>query len=114
MFRVEGLGEAEGSLIRFLAPRTVEALLRAMPLRGITAITKGMLYFSVPVKLGLEKPRTQVDEGAIVYWPMGSALCIVLERTSPYSPVNLAGRLTENLDLFRRAGAGRRVMVEKA
>ncbi|MBS7623471.1 hypothetical protein KEJ39_07345 [Candidatus Bathyarchaeota archaeon] len=113
-FRVEGLGEAEGSLIRFLAPRTVEALLRAMPLHGITATAKGMLYFSVPVRLGFEKPRTQVDEGDIAYWPIGSAVCIVLERTSPYSPVNLTGRITENLDLFNRVGAGKRVMVEKA
>ncbi len=112
-FRVEGLGEAKGSLIRFLAPRTVEALLRAMPLRGITATTRGMLYFSVPVKVGFEKPRTQVDEGAIAYWPMGSAVCIILERSSPYSPVNLTGKLTENLDLFRKAGAGKRVIVEK-
>ncbi|MEM2942330.1 MAG: cyclophilin-like family protein [Candidatus Bathyarchaeia archaeon] len=113
-FRIEGLGEAKGSLIRFFAPRTVEALLRAMPLHGITAAADGILYFSVPVKLGLEKPRTQVDEGAVAYWPMGSAVCIVVEKTRPYSPVNLIGRLTENIDLFRRAGGGRRVMVDKA
>jgi len=112
-FHIESFGEAKGDLVRFLAPRTVEALLHAMPIHGITATTKGMLYFGVPVKLGVEKPKTQVDQGTIAYWPLGSAVCIVLERTNPYSPVNVIGKLTENLEMFRRAESGKRVRMER-
>lgn len=113
-FEIERLGGAKGDLIRFLAPRTVEALLRAMPIHGITATTQGMLYFVVPEKVGAEKPKTQVDQGTIAYWPMGSAVCIVLERTKPYSPVNVIGKITENLETFLQAGPGRRVRMERA
>ena len=112
-FVIENVGEAKGDLIRFLAPRTIETLLRAMPINGITALTKGMVYFEIPVKVGVEKPKTQAETGTIAYWPISSALCIFFEKSSTYSPVNIVGKITDNLELFRRIGSGKRIRIAK-
>ncbi|MBS7651150.1 MAG: cyclophilin-like family protein [Candidatus Bathyarchaeia archaeon] len=110
-FIVEDLLEAEGELVRFLAPRTVEALVRAMPIHGVTATMKDMVYFSTPVRMGSEKPRLQVDGGMLTYWPMASSICIFLERSQPYSPMNIIGNLGVDPSVFREVGTGRRIRM---
>lgn len=110
---VEGLGEAEGELIRYMAPRTVEAILRSLPLEGRAALWKEEVYFEIPVKMGGEKPAKTVKKGTLAYWPMGNAVCIFYGETQPYSPVNVIGLLTKNLDLFRKVKSGTRVRIEK-
>lgn len=75
----EGGGKAEGELLRFLAPRTVDALLRRGPFEGRAFKTHGGIYFCIPLGMGNEKPIQEVPRGAIAYWPRPSAICIFLE-----------------------------------
>jgi hypothetical protein len=109
----EGLGEAEGELIRFYSPMTVDNLARALPFEGRAARWKEEVYFETPVKMGTEKAKSKVEVGAMAYWPMGSALCIFYGPTDPYSPVNLVGKITSNLEMFRSLKSGTKVRVEK-
>jgi hypothetical protein len=39
-FVIEGLGEAEGELVRFLAPRTIDTIVRKLPMEGRAALWK--------------------------------------------------------------------------
>ncbi len=110
----EGQGEAEGELIRFQSPLTVDALATTLPFEGRAARWKDEVYFETPVKLGPEKPKSKVEIGAIAYWPMGSAFCVFYGPTAPYSPVNVIGKITSNLDLFRTVRSGTKIRVEKA
>jgi len=109
---LENLGEAEGELVRFLAPRTVEALIKKMPIEGRAAIWKEEVYFETPVKMGTEKPKSKVETGTVAYWPMGSAICIFYGKTQPYSTVNVIGRVTRNLELFRKVKEGDKIKIE--
>jgi len=110
---VEGFGEAEGELIRFYSPMTVDNLARALPFEGRAARWREEVYFETPVKMGTEKPKSKVEVGAMAYWPMGSALCIFYGPTDPYSPVNLVGKVTSNLEIFRSLKSGTKIRVEK-
>ena len=112
-FIIEQLGEAEGELIRHLAPRTVEAITRKLPVEGRAALWKEEVYFEIPVKVGEEKAKPKVEKGVIAYWPMGSALCVFYGESQPYSPVNIIGRVTNNLELFARVKSGAKIRVEK-
>ena len=112
-FIIEGLGEAEGELIRHLAPRTVEMIVRKLPLEGRAALWKEEVYFEIPVKMGEEKAKSVVEEGTIAYWPIGSALCIFYGKSQPYSPVNVLGKITKNLDAFSKVKSGTVIRVEK-
>jgi len=111
---VEGYGEAEGELIRFQSPMTVDNLAKALPFEGRAAKWKEEIYFETPVKLGAEKPKPKVEVGTIAYWPMGSALCIFFGPTDPYSPVNIVGKVASNLEMFRSVKSGTKIRVEKA
>jgi len=112
-FVIEQLGEAEGELIRHLAPRTVEAITKKLPTEGRAALWKEEVYFEIPVKMGEEKAKPTVEKGTIAYWPMGSALCIFYGESQPYSPVNIVGRVTKNLEIFARVKSGAKIRVEK-
>jgi hypothetical protein len=112
-FLIEGVGEAEGELVRFLAPRTVDTIVRKLPVEGRAALWKEEVYFEIPVKIGEEKAKPAVETGTIAFWPMGSALCIFYGQSQPYSPVNILGKVTQNLELFKQAKSGVTIKVEQ-
>jgi hypothetical protein len=111
-FIVEGLGEAEGELVRFLAPRTIDMIVRKLPVEGRAALWKEEVYFEIPVKMGEEKAKGTVEQGALAFWPMGSAVCIFYGTSQPYSPVNILGKITKNLELFKQTKSGTKIRVE--
>jgi hypothetical protein len=111
-FTVEGLGEAEGELVRFLAPRTVDLIVRRLPIEGRAALWKEEVYFETPIKMGEEKAKPTVEKATIGFWPMGSAICIFYGETQPYSPVSVLGKVTKNLELFRQVKSGTKIRVE--
>jgi len=111
-FIIDGIGEAEGELIRYLAPRTVDAIVNRLPIEGRAALWKEEVYFEIPVKMGEEKAKSTVETGTIAYWPMGSALCIFYGSSQPYSPVNVVGRITKNLEIFKQVKSGTKIRVE--
>jgi hypothetical protein len=109
---IEALGEAEGELVRFLAPRTVDTIVRKLPVEGRVALWKEEVYFEIPFKIGEEKAKPTVETGDIAFWPMGSALCVFFGESQPYSPVNILGKITKNLDLFKQVKSGATIKVE--
>lgn len=111
-FLIEGLGEAEGEVVRFLAPRTVDTIVRKLPVEGRAALWKEEIYFEIPVKMGEEKAKPTVETGTIAFWPMGSALCVFYGQSQPYSPVSILGKVTNNLELFKQVKSGTRIRVE--
>jgi len=112
-FVVEGLGEAEGEFVRHMAPRTVDMIVRKLPLEGRVALWKEEVYFEIPVRMGEEKAKSVVEKGTIAFWPMGSALCIFYGDSQPYSPVNVLGKIINNLELFGKVKSGITIKVEK-
>ena len=111
-FRIESLGEAEGEFVRFLAPRTVDTLVRKLPIEGRAALWKEEVYFEIPVKMGEEKAKPVVETGTIAFWPMGGAICIFYGQSQPYSPVSILGKITKNLELFKQVKSGTTIKVE--
>ncbi|MBM5805905.1 MAG: hypothetical protein FJZ49_07595 [Candidatus Verstraetearchaeota archaeon] len=106
--------EARGELVRILAPRTAERLLEAMPFTSKSFLWKEEIYFETPVSLCPEKPKPTVHTGDMAYWPPGKAFCIFFGRSQPYSPVNVIGRITSDLEALRKVRQGERVKVSLA
>jgi len=113
IFKIEGLSEARGEFVRFLAPRTVDALVRKLPIEGRAALHQNEVFFEVPITMGEEKAKNTSDKGMLAYWPMGRALCIFLEKTQPYSVINPVGRIMENLPLFNQVKSGTKITIER-
>jgi len=111
-FVIENLGSAEGELVRFLAPRTIDYIVRKLPIEGRAALWKEEIYFEIPIKMGEEKAKSTVETGTIAFWPMGSALCVFYGKSQPYSPVSILGKITSNLELFKQVKSGTTIRVE--
>ncbi len=112
-FTVEGNGEAEGELVRFLAPRTIDMIMRRLPIEGRAALYKEEVYFETPIKMGEEKAKPTIEKGTIAFWPMGSAICIFHGESQPYSPVNILGKITSNLEIFGKIKSGTKIRLEQ-
>jgi hypothetical protein len=110
---VEKSGEAQGEFIRHLAPRTVDSIVRALPVEGRAALWKEEVYFETPVVVGEEKAKAKVQKGDLAYWPMGKAFCIFYGESQPYSPVNIIGKIIANLEMFARVKSGSVIRVER-
>jgi uncharacterized protein len=113
-FIIENLGEAEGELVRFLAPRSIDTIVRKLPVEGRAALYKEEVYFETSLKMGEEKAKATVEQGTIAFWPMGSALCVFYGKSQPYSPVSILGKVTSNLDLFKQVKSGTKIRVALA
>jgi hypothetical protein len=87
-------------------------IVRKLPIEGRAALWKEEVYFETPVKMGEEKARSTVEKGTIAFWPMGSAICIFYGESQPYSPVNVLGKITKNLEVFGRVKSGTKIRVE--
>jgi len=111
-FILENIGEAEGELVRFKAPKTIDMLAHKLPLSGRIALYKEEIYFEIPIKMGKEKAKSIVETGTIAFWPMGNALCVFYGNSQPYSPVSILGKVTKNLDLFKTVKSGTTIKVE--
>ncbi len=114
VFTIEGVGEASGEFYRFAAPRTADSILKRLPVQGRAALWGEEVYFQIPVKAPGENARGSVEVGTVGYWPMGDAVCVFFGPTKPYSPVNLLGRITEGLELFRQVKKGTLISIRKA
>ena len=110
---IEGIGTAEGELVRLKSPRTTDAILKALPIEGMSATWEEEVYFDIPIKMGNEKSSATVEKGTLAYWPMGAAFCIFWGDTQPYSPVNIIGKVTKNLELFEKVKSGTKIIIEK-
>lgn len=112
-FKIEGVGEAEAELVRHLSPRTVDAIVKKLPLEGRAALWKEEVYFEISVAVGEEKPKPTVETGTIAYWPMGNAVCVFYGTSQPYSPVNIIGKVTKGLEHFKATKSGMKIRIEK-
>ena len=78
---VEDVGVFDALLDPSKNARTVEALLKAMPLRGLAERWGDELYFDCGVEVGEGSSQREMDVGDIAYWPIGRAVCIFFGLT---------------------------------
>jgi hypothetical protein len=115
LFKMEGLGEAKGELIRIKSPLTAESIYRAVPVAGKASVwMDAEVYFPAGIKRGLEKATRRIEKGDIAYWPLGDAICIFYEKIEPYSDVNVVGTILDNLKVFRDVKLGTKIVLDKA
>ena len=102
---------------------TANALWEALPIKGRGNTWGEEIYFTIPVRAGLEPGADEVVEvGDIAYWPPGSAFCIFFGKTpmstgdAPVaaSPVNTLGAIEGDATVFKQVRSGVKVTIEAA
>ena len=101
--------------------RTADAIWDALPIKARANTWGDEIYFSIPVSIGEENGTEVVDEGAIAYWPPGSAFCIFFGPTPASSgdeiraasAVNVIGKVRGDSKVFKSVRPGEQVLLDK-
>ena len=91
--------------------KTAALLLENLPVEAAARRWGDEVYFDVPFQTGPEDPQPEVPSGTLAYWPDGPALCVFFGQT-PYSPVNVVGKLDGDAGDFAAVESGEPVRVE--
>jgi hypothetical protein len=101
---------------------TAKAIRNALPLTGQANLWGDEIYFRIPIHIEPENGRELVEKGDLGFWPAGDAFCIFFGPTPmsqgdeirPASAVNIFGRITGDISLFKQVRSGTRVYIERS
>lgn len=101
---------------------TAKKIWEALPIKGSANTWGDEIYFSIPVKFGLENAKAVVLEGDLGYWSPGNAFCIFFgptpasegEEIRPASPVNVFGKIIGDSKIFKKVRSGAKIIIEKS
>ena len=101
--------------------RTAQAIWEALPIVARINTWGDEVYFTIPVKLELEKGKELVEIGDLGYWPTGSAFCIFFgptpmsrgEEIRPASAVAVFGKVVGDATILKKANSGAQITIER-
>jgi hypothetical protein len=102
--------------------KTAQLIWEALPIEAKTNLWGEEIYFTIPVKTGLEKgSREVVSAGELGYWPTGHAFCIFFGPTPASrgdeiraaSSVNVIGRVLCDPKAFLKVKDGTKITLER-
>ena len=103
--------------------KAAQLIWEALPIEAKGNLWGEEIYFSIPVRTGLEEgAREVVSAGELGYWPPGHVFCIFFGPTPASrgdeiraaSAVNILGKVLSDPKVFRKAKDGAKIMLEKA
>jgi hypothetical protein len=104
---VRGKGEFMIDLYKHLAPITVSAILRSLPMSArVTIYPKAMVCILTGLKTGVEKQRLEYSKGEIAFLAANGSLCFFMSAAKSQSPLNPVGKVTSNPELLEKLSPG--------
>ncbi|MCX8172849.1 MAG: cyclophilin-like fold protein [Archaeoglobaceae archaeon] len=118
-FKFESV-ECTAEVYDTLAPETVKAIVKALPISSIANRWGDEIYFETDINCRVEENRKEIVEvGDVAYWIPGRALCLFFGKTPisddkirPASAVNVIGKIADDPLKLRRVRDGEKVLVE--
>ncbi len=102
--------------------KTSEAIWDALPIENTVNTWGEEIYFEIPVKSALdENAKEGVEKGDLGYWPSGRAFCIFFGPTPasqgveirPASAVNIVGKVSGDVEMFKSVQDGTNIKLER-
>ena len=99
--------------------RTATVVFEALPITSTLNTWGDEIYFTIPVDAKPEDAKELASLGDIGYWPPGKAMCVFFGRTPisrgdeirPASPVNIIGKVEDDLKLLKKVKDGEEITV---
>lgn len=104
---VRGKGEMMVDLYKHLAPVTVSALLRSLPMSArVTIYPRAMVCILTGLKTGVEKQRLDYAKGEVAFLAANGSLCFFTGAAKSQSPLNPVGSVSANAALLEKLTPG--------
>lgn len=111
--QVRGKGEAKLSFYRHLAPLTVNAILRSLPIESRVTIQPAIVSLFTEIRVGVEKPRVNLERGDVAFLASGSLLCVLLKAVRSERPLNPVGKVEQGMETLDGLKAGDVVAITR-
>ena len=107
VLELKGKGVLNLELKRHLAPKTVGAIIRSLPLEGMAHMMGASIAFmDTNLSIGGEKLRIQFRKGDVGFMASNGAICFFLEDVSASKSMTLIGKITSELDAIKEMKVG--------
>ncbi len=111
---IQDKGSALAQLVRHLAPLTIGALLKSLPLQDrMHRYADKFAYIETGLMIGSEKHKTEFRRGDIAYLPSNNSLCVFVQDAK-LQPMNSLGTVTSNLEVIESSRPRDVMIVKKA
>jgi hypothetical protein len=97
---IRGKGSAEIGIYRHMAPLTVNALMRILPIQSRVNVQEAMVCMFTTVRVGVEKSRTTFARGEIAFLPSNALICVFVKNVKSDMPLNPIGKVEDGMKLF--------------
>jgi len=107
LLTLKGKASLNLELKRHLAPKTVGAIIRSIPIEGNAhMIGNNIAFMDTTIRAGGEKLRTQFKKGDIGFMASNSSICFFIDEITSMKPTTLIGKVVSNLDSLRDVKPG--------
>ncbi len=111
----------EAELDEKVAPRTVEAIRKALPIKSVANRWGDEVYFHTDIDVSVEEnSRDVVEVGDVAFWIPGKAICLFFGKTPisddkirPASAVNVIGKIVGDPEVLKNVRDGDEITVEE-
>jgi len=104
---LKGKAQCTVEIKRHLAPKTVGAIIRALPIEGnARLIGNSMAFIDSSLNAGGEKLRTQFKKGEVGFMASNGSICFFLEDVSETKAMTFVGKVISNLDALKDVKPG--------
>jgi hypothetical protein len=111
---IQDKGSAPAELVRHLAPLTIGALLKSLPVQDrLHRYADKFAYIETGLIIGPEKHKTEFRRGDIAYLTSNSSFCVFVQDAK-VQPMNMLGTVTSNLRVIESSRPGDVMIVKKA
>lgn len=104
---IRGKAKMSCELKRHLSPKTVDSILRSIPLEGNAHfIGQSIIYFETAVSSGVERQKKEFKKGDIAFTPAGGSICFFTADVTTTRPMTPIGKLLTNIDSLKDVKPG--------
>ncbi len=104
---LKGKDSLSFELKRHFAPKTVGAIIRALPLEGNAHMMgTSIAFIDTNLNAGGEKLRNQFKKGDVGFLASNGSICFFLQDVSQSKPMTLIGKIATNLDALNQVKPG--------
>ena len=112
---VRGKGEFVVEMYKHLAPITVNAIMRVLPMSSrVTVYPRAMVCVLTGIKTGVEKHRFEFSKGEIAFLAANGSICFFTANVKSASPLNPVGKLQANNEVLEKLTAGDVMEISQA
>jgi hypothetical protein len=112
---LKGKASATLELKRHLAPKTVGAILRGLPLEGNAHMMGNTIaFFDTALNTGGEKLRTRFKKGEVGFLASNGSICFFLQDVTSSKPMTFVGKITSNPEALNEVRPGDIFLISQA